>query len=93
MTGLTEKHKTLARAIVLAGIPTHGTRLRGIVSVHFDRHTLLQRGFVGDHPLQFSKGPLRVSSVGLTLFLVAFLPFLRFVRSRMSVRFSSPMRA
>src|SRR5712691_128585 len=66
-TMLTDEEQTLVGAISRAGMPTDGAGLTGIVGIHFDCHTLLQEGFIGNHGMQFSKGPLGVGGVGLAL--------------------------
>src|SRR6266699_1497515 len=78
MTGLTDKQEALARTIILAGIAAHGASLTGIVGVHFDGHTAIQRGFVGDHGMQFGKGPLAMTGVGFALLAGRFLAMLAF---------------
>src|SRR5712691_7998382 len=77
-TMLTDEEQTLVGAISRAGMPTDGAGLTGIVGIHFDCHTLLQEGFIGNHGMQFSKGPLGVGGVGLALLLartLALAPF------------------
>src|SRR5437773_6642884 len=78
LTGLTDKQETLARTILLAGIAAHGASLTGIVGVHFDGHTAIQRGFVGDHGMQLGKGPLGMTGVGFALLPARFLAMLAF---------------
>src|SRR6266581_8526561 len=78
MATLTDKQQSLARTILLAGVSTHGTRLRGIVSIDFDSHAVVQRGFIGDHGLQFSKRPLGMACIGFTLLFRRFLALLAF---------------
>ena len=66
-TILTHKEQALFRTIVFRRMPTHGASLTGKVGVHFDRHTLMQKGFIGKHTMQLCKRPLRLAGVGLTL--------------------------
>src|SRR5215467_4040445 len=75
-TMLTHKEQALTRSILLTGMPTHGTCLRGIVGIDFDCHTLMKKGFVGNHAMQLRKGPLGVRRVGLPLLLRSFLALL-----------------
>src|SRR5690348_4297065 len=64
VTVLAHKQQPLFRSVLRAGVPTPGARLRGVVGVHFDRHALVQQGFVGNHGMQFGKGPLGVHGIG-----------------------------
>jgi len=75
MTLLTHKEQALTRAIIFGRMPTHGTRFR-IVGVHFDRHTAMQEGFIGNHALQLGKRPRTVSGVPLTLLFTRLFAFL-----------------
>ena len=74
MTTLTDKEQTLVRAIALPGITTFGTGLTGIMCIHFDAHGASASRFVGDHALQFSKGPLGSMVVRTALFDAGVLP-------------------
>src|SRR6266568_5052305 len=67
MTVLTDEQQTLIRAVGVSGMPTPRTGFAGIVGIDFDGHASGQEGFVGNHAMQFSKGPLRVGGIGLAL--------------------------
>ncbi len=69
---LTEEEQTLVGPIPFAGMPTDRAGLRGILRVNLDRHTLMQQRFVGDHGVQFSKGPLGIGDIGLSLLFARF---------------------
>src|SRR6266571_1486335 len=68
-TMLTDEEQTLVRSIPFAGMSTDWAGLRGVVGIDLDRHTPLQKGFIGDHGVQFSKGPLGRGGIGLSLLL------------------------
>src|SRR5258708_6177632 len=76
MATLTHEEQALLRAIVLTGMPAPGTRLAGVVGIHFHRHTACPHRLVGDVAMQFSKGPLRGVSVRSSLLLRGVLPML-----------------
>src|SRR2546430_2238386 len=44
---LTDEEQARLRAIVKTGISAHGTRLAGVVGIHFHRHTAREHRFVG----------------------------------------------
>src|SRR5438105_1146408 len=69
MTVLTDKDQALIRPIALAGIPTHGASLGGVVSIDFDRHAFVQEGFVSNVSVQFSVTPLGLPGIGFPLLL------------------------
>src|SRR6266571_9089278 len=73
LTVLTDKQQAVMRSIPFVGVPTDGAGLTRIVGIHFDRHTLLQEGFISDHALQLGKGPLRMNGIGLSLLLARLL--------------------
>ena len=75
MTALTDEKQPSAWPILFAGMPTTGTRLRGIVRIDFDGHALLHERFVSNHGVQLSKRPLGVRGVRFALFLRGMLPF------------------
>jgi len=75
MTLLTHKEQAFPRTIVFGRMPTHGTGLTAIVGVHFDRHTAMQEGFMGNHAVQLGKRPLAVSGVRLALLLTRLFAF------------------
>ena len=76
MATLTDKEQSLPRTVVLARVSAHGASLTRRVGIDFDRHRVSTRGFVGDHDMQFSKGPLALTGVCLTLFPGRFLAML-----------------
>ena len=78
MTTLTDKEQTLVRAIALGGVTTLGTGLTGIVCIDFDAHGASASRFIGNHALQFSKGPRGSMVVRTALFDAGFLATLAF---------------
>jgi len=75
---LTDKEQTVIRPIPFAGMPTVGTGLTSIVGIHFDRHAVMQKRLIGDHGVQFSKGPFGVDRIGPPLLLARMLAFAPF---------------
>src|SRR5437588_519251 len=69
MTVLTDKEQALIRPIALAGIPTHGASLGGVVSIDFDRHAFVQEGFVSNVSVQLGVTPLGLPGIGFPLLL------------------------
>ncbi len=67
MTVLTDEQQAFVGAVGLRGMPTHRAGLAGIVGIDVDGHASGQEGFVGNHAMQFSKGPLGVGGIGLAL--------------------------
>jgi hypothetical protein len=78
MAVLTDKEQPLARTIGLTGMATDRTGLAGVVGIDLDGHRRVQEGFVGNHALQFCKGPFGVSGIGFSLLLTRFLAFASF---------------
>ncbi len=75
LTLLTDEEQTVVGPIPLASMPTDRAGLRGIVRVNLDRHTLMQKRFVGDHGVQFSESPLGIGGIGLSLLFARFFAF------------------
>ncbi len=73
MTVLANKEQTMSRAIVLAGVPTHGTHLTRVVGIHPHGHAPSKGCFVSDHALQLSKRPFGRLAVGFALLLARLL--------------------
>src|SRR6266446_878593 len=69
MAVLADKEQPTLGSVRFGGMPTHGTCLTAVVGIDFDGHRRVQECLVGDHAVQFSKGPLRVHTVTLTLLL------------------------
>src|SRR5512142_2811593 len=67
MTALTDKQQALAWAILLAGMRTARARLRGVVGINLDRHTVVEHGFVSDQGMQRSPGPFGMGGIGFAL--------------------------
>ena len=67
MAVLTHEEQAVLGAVRFAGMPTHRAGFARIVRIYLDRHALMQEGFVGDHAVQFGKGPLGVGGIGLPL--------------------------
>src|SRR5262249_6693381 len=74
MTVLADKQQALMGAIGITGVPTHRTSFARIAGIHLNCHRSIHESFVGDHGLQFSKGPFGVSSIGFPLFGTGLLP-------------------
>ena len=49
MTVLTDKEQAVLGAVVLAGVSSTRSSLRGEAGIDFDRHAPSKDGFVGDH--------------------------------------------
>src|SRR6266581_7341398 len=73
---LTDEEQARLRAIVKTGMSAHGTRLAGVVGIHFHRHTSRKHRLVGKVAMQFGKGPLGGMSVRSALLLRGLLPML-----------------
>ena len=69
MAILTDKEQTLVRTIGFAGMPAQRTSLTRIMSIDFDRHTLMQESFVSNIGVQFGITPLGLPGIGLALLL------------------------
>ena len=69
MTVLTDKREAFPRAVGIGNLPAHRAGFARIVRVYLYRYTAMQKGFIGDHALQFSEGPLRVDGIGTALLL------------------------
>jgi hypothetical protein len=67
VTVLADEQQSFVRAISISSMPTHWASLAGVVGVRFDRHRPLQEGFIGNHAMQFGKGPFGIGSVGTPL--------------------------
>ncbi len=74
MATLTDEEQARLRAIVKTGMSAHGTRLAGVVGIHFHRHTAREHRFAGKVAMQFGKGPLGGMSVRSALLLRGVLP-------------------
>ncbi len=64
----TAKLQAVLRAVLLARVAAQWTGLAGIVRIHLDGKRPCKRGLVGDHAVQFGKGPLGSVPVGSTRF-------------------------
>src|SRR5579884_545064 len=69
MATLTDEQQPLVGPVLFPSVSTHGACLGSVVGIHFDRHALILKGFVGDHAVQFSKRPFGESSIGFPLLL------------------------
>jgi hypothetical protein len=54
---------------------THRTGLAGVVGIDLNGHRIVQQGCVGNHALQFGKGPFGVGGIGLSLLLACLFAF------------------
>src|SRR6266571_5434030 len=67
---LADEQQPLLWAVAFVRVATQRTPLAGIVGIHLDgKRGPRQGGFVGDHAVQFSKGPLRGMAIGPARFL------------------------
>ena len=69
MTVLTDEQQAFVGAVGISSMPTPRARLAGVMGVYLDGHRPMQEGFIGDHAVQFGKGPFGRGSVGLSLLL------------------------
>ncbi len=69
MTDLADKQEALVGPVGIGGMAAYRTGLARVVRVHLDRHTPAQQGFIGDHAVQLSEGPLGIRRIGLALLL------------------------
>ena len=71
MQGIVTVDATEQQAFVgpirIVNMPTDGASLRGVLGIDFDHLTATQHGFIGQHAMQFGKGPLRIHAVTLAL--------------------------
>src|SRR5438128_8352621 len=67
MAVLTHEEQAVLRAVRFAGMPTDGACLTAVVGINLDGHRLVQECFIGNHTMQFSKGPLGIGGIGLPL--------------------------
>ncbi len=67
MAVLTHEQQAFMRPMSRTGMPTHRARLTAVVGIDLDGHALMQERLIGDHAVQFGKGPLGVSRIGLSL--------------------------
>ena len=67
MAVLTHEQQAVLGAVRFARMPTHRAGFARRVGIDLDRHALMQEGFVGDHAVQFGKGPLGIGGIGLPL--------------------------
>src|SRR5579875_56581 len=66
---LTDEQQPFVGSVLSSGMPTDGARLRGVVGIHLDGHTLMHDGFIGNQAMQLSKRPPGIGSIGLPLLL------------------------
>src|SRR6266700_3548923 len=78
MATLTDEKQSLTRAVLITGVSTRRASLARVVGIHLDSHRTVQECFIGNHGLQLSKRPLRVTGICLTLLLGRFLALLAF---------------
>src|SRR5205085_6423674 len=60
----------------ITGMSTHRAGFARIVRVYLNSHTAVQEGFIGNHALQFGKGPFGVGRIRLVLLLARLLAML-----------------
>src|SRR6266852_2934878 len=78
VTVLTDKQEPFVGTIRITGMSTHRAGFARVVGVYLNSHTLMQEGFIGNHTVQFSKGPLGVGRIGSSLLLRGLLAMLAF---------------
>ena len=69
MAVLAHEEQAILGSIRLASMSTDRTSLTAVVRVDLDGHRRVQEGFVGNHAMQFRKGPFGVGGIGLPLLL------------------------
>ncbi len=67
MTHLADKREARLRAVGISGVPTHRACFARVVGIDLDGHASSTHRFVGDHAVQFGKGPFGVGGIGLAL--------------------------
>src|SRR5713226_899445 len=67
VTVLAHEQESFVGTIGISSMPTHRARLARVVGINLDGHRSMQEGFIGNHALQFGKGPSGIGSVGLSL--------------------------
>ena len=67
MAVLTHEEQAVLRAVRFARMPTDGACLTAVVGINLDGHRLVQECFIGNHTMQFSKGPLGIGGIALPL--------------------------
>src|SRR5437588_3138582 len=73
MAVLTDEQQALVGPIAITGMSAHRAGFARVVCVYLDGHRTMQKRFVGNHAVQFSKRPFGVGSIGLPLLLARFL--------------------
>ena len=63
----TTEQQAFAGSVRFGDVPASGAALRGVIGIDARDHAPLQGGFIGQHALQFSKGPLRRDTVAFAL--------------------------
>jgi len=57
MTHLTDKREAAVSAVGISGMPAHRASFARIVGINLDGHASRTSSFMGDHTVQFGKGP------------------------------------
>src|SRR5258708_21841618 len=78
VTVLTGELEPFVGTIRITGMSTSRAGLARVVGVYLDCHALMQEGFIGNHAVQFSKGPFGIGGIGLALLLRGLLAMLAF---------------
>src|SRR6266700_1500934 len=78
VTVLTGEQEPFVGTIRITGMSTSRAGLARVVGVYLDCHALMQEGFIGNHAMQFSKGPFGIGGIGLALLLRGLLAMLAF---------------
>ncbi len=79
MAVLTDEQQALVGSIAITGISAHRAGFARVMCVYLDCHRTMQKPFVGNHALQFSKRPLGGGGIGTPLLLRRFLALLAMV--------------
>jgi len=73
MAVLTDEQQAFVGPIAITGMSAHRAGFARVVCVYLDGHRTMQKRFIGNHALQFSKRPLGVGGIGTPLLLRRFL--------------------
>ena len=76
MAVLTDEQQAFVGPIAITGMSAHRAGFARVVCVYLDGHRTMQKRFVGNHALQFSKRPLGGGGIGTPLLLRRFLALL-----------------
>ncbi len=75
MTELADKEQAPVWAVGIGGMAAQRAGLARVVCIHLDGQTPGTDGLVGDHAVQFRKGPFRAGRIGFPLLLACLFAF------------------